>query len=199
MASRTPSVRTLTQDDWLGAAMTAMTHGGVRAVAVEPLAKTLRTTKGSFYWHFRDRGDLIRRALERWEQQETVGVIEGLEGIADPRDRLRRLLRQIHRRLPDRPDPSVALSADTEDLVGPALGRVTARRVGFVGEQLQALGIPAEEAARRALLCYTSYLGFATLARSTPGALPTEEALDAYVETVLDSLLPGDPPPRGDG
>src|SRR5688572_22848674 len=108
MAPVSASARRLTRDDWLGAAMAAMARGGVRSVAVEPLAKTLGATKGSFYWHFRDRDDLIRRALERWEQQETEGLIEGLESVSDPGERLRRLLVEIHRRLPGHPDPSVA-------------------------------------------------------------------------------------------
>lgn len=190
MVSSGASARNLTPDDWLGAAMSAMKRGGVRAVAVEPLAKALGTTKGSFYWHFRTREDLVRQALERWEQQETEGVIEGLESVSDPRERLRVLLAAIHRSASARPDPSVALSGDDDRAVGLALERVTTRRVEFVAEQVEALGVPADEARRRALLAYTGYLGYATLARSAPGALPAAAELDSYVETVLDALVP---------
>lgn len=189
MAPASASTRSLTRDDWLQAASSAMADNGVRGIAVEPLAKSLRATKGSFYWHFRDREDLIRAVLERWERQETQGVIEGLESISDPRERLRQLLLEIHRRLSRRPDASVALTGDTASAARSALERVTARRVRFVGEQLEAFGIAADEAARRALLAYASYLGFATLARSAPGVLPTEDALIAYVETVLNALV----------
>lgn len=189
MAPASASTRSLTRDDWLQAASSAMADNGVRGIAVEPLAKSLRATKGSFYWHFRDREDLIRAVLERWERQETQGVIEGLESISDPRERLRQLLLEIHRRLSRRPDASVALTGDTASAARSALERVTARRVRFVGEQLEAFGISADEAARRALLAYASYLGFATLARSAPGVLPTEDALIAYVETVLNALV----------
>ena len=199
MAPPGSSTRSLTRDDWLETATTAMTRGGVRAVAVEPLAKTLGATKGSFYWHFRDRDDLVRRALERWEQQETESVIEGLESVIDTRERLRLLLSEIHGRLSGRPDTSVALSGDTDHAVCAALERVTARRIGFVAEQLAALGVPADEAGRRALLAYTGYLGFATLARSAPGALPAADAVNAYVETVLAALVPKTPPHRDDG
>lgn len=37
---------------------------------VEVLARDLRVSKGSFYWHFRDRGDLLERMLSRWEEGE---------------------------------------------------------------------------------------------------------------------------------
>ena len=185
------SVRGLGREDWLRAAVGAMAEGGVRRIAVEPLARTLGATKGSFYWHFRDRDDLVLAALAHWEVQETESVIEGLDHLSDPRERLRHLLIGIVTRLPSRPDPSVALAGDAEEPVRLALERVTARRVRYVAEQVEAAGLPPDEAARRALLAYTSYLGFATLARSAPAVLPLEGGVPAYVETVLDALVAG--------
>ena len=191
--------RSLTGDDWIEAAMTAMAHGGVRGIRVEPLAKAMRTSKGSFYWHFRDRADLVRATLERWEQLETDRVIEVVESTSHPRERLRRLLAIAHRQDPERPDPSVALTGDDDDLVRVVLERVTARRIGFVAEQLVALGIPPEEAARRATLAYTSYLGYAALVRSAPAALPADQALPRYIETAISVLVSATRDHRGDG
>ena len=37
---------------------------------VEVLARDLGVSKGSFYWHFRDRRELLERTLTRWEQGE---------------------------------------------------------------------------------------------------------------------------------
>src|SRR5580698_155106 len=56
-AGRAPSRerKTLTRADWIATALDAMARDGLRAVAVEPLAERLGATKGSFYWHFRDR------------------------------------------------------------------------------------------------------------------------------------------------
>ena len=42
--------------DWVRAAGRRLAAGGIGAVAVETLARDLGVTKGSFYWHFRDRG-----------------------------------------------------------------------------------------------------------------------------------------------
>ena len=47
--------RRLAREDWVDAALAAIAEGGVAAVAVEPIAARLGTTKGSFYWHFHDR------------------------------------------------------------------------------------------------------------------------------------------------
>ena len=55
-----------TRDHWLRAARLALLHNGPEAVRVEPLARDLGVTKGSFYWHFRDRGALLEALLVEW-------------------------------------------------------------------------------------------------------------------------------------
>ena len=82
---RTP----LTADDWSAAALAALERNGLAAVAVEPIAKTLGATKGSFYWHFTGRDDLIAAALELWERRDTDGVIAAVDRAAEGADRLR--------------------------------------------------------------------------------------------------------------
>src|SRR5688572_15346797 len=79
--------------DWTEAALAALARGGLPAVAVEPLAKSLGTTKGSFYWHFADRNALLEATLELWERRDTDRVIESLDGSRDAQSRLRTLLR----------------------------------------------------------------------------------------------------------
>ena len=54
--------KSLTAIDWQEAALNVIAHQGVSAVAVEPLAKQLGVTKGSFYWHFSNRMDLVKQA-----------------------------------------------------------------------------------------------------------------------------------------
>lgn len=83
----------LTRADWIEAALEALATQGLPAVAVEPLARRLGTTKGSFYWHFSDRSDLIGATLQHWEQRDTDDLISRIEEIEDPRARLASLLR----------------------------------------------------------------------------------------------------------
>src|SRR6516165_2296438 len=74
---------------WALAALEAMAEGGVAAVAVEPVARRLGATKGSFYWHFKDRAALVEAALSLYEEEGTEAVIaDVLAGPDDPRDRL---------------------------------------------------------------------------------------------------------------
>src|SRR5260370_14402155 len=60
---------------WEKAALKAIADRGFSGAAIEPLAKKLGVTKGSFYWHFADREALIRAALKRWEKRSTEDVI----------------------------------------------------------------------------------------------------------------------------
>src|SRR5262249_59889731 len=45
----------LSRQAWVDAALEALGEGGLASVAVVPLAERLGATKGSFYWHFRNR------------------------------------------------------------------------------------------------------------------------------------------------
>ena len=60
------------REDWLRAARTALLRGGPSAVRVEVLARKLRVTKGSFYWHFKDRNALLEELLREWEAETSL-------------------------------------------------------------------------------------------------------------------------------
>ena len=60
----------LQPNDWIRAALARLSDSGVDSVRVEVLARDLGVSKGSFYWHFRDRQDLLQRTLAHWEQRE---------------------------------------------------------------------------------------------------------------------------------
>jgi AcrR family transcriptional regulator len=180
----------LDRDAWSRAALEVLGKRGVAGLAIEPLAKSLGTTKGSFYWHFRDREDLIRAALERWENEETDAVIAMLGPLAGGRSRLRELLTAIFLTHADVPDRSVGLAADSgHPVVEEVLARVTRRRIDYVAEQLVAAGLDEEEARHRAVLAYTSYLGWSTMMRSTPGVLPRREQAAAFVDSMMRLLI----------
>jgi AcrR family transcriptional regulator len=70
----------LGRGDWLKAARMALLQGGVEAVRVEKLARNLHVTKGSFYWHFRDREELLEALLREWEVELMQDLIPQLKG-----------------------------------------------------------------------------------------------------------------------
>ncbi|HXV94466.1 MAG TPA: TetR/AcrR family transcriptional regulator [Pseudonocardia sp.] len=182
----------LTAQDWIEAGCAALGRGGIAAVAVEPLAARLGTTKGSFYWHFANRDALLEASLAQWERSETDAVIAVVEAEPDVARRLRLLLAAaLQGGPPGREGATVELALQpTADhpLVAPVLARVTRRRLDYLTAQFAALGFGPTEAARRAVLAYTSYLGHAQLAHATPGLAPDDAG---YVDTVIAVLTRG--------
>jgi AcrR family transcriptional regulator len=192
----------LTAEDWVRAAAEAIEEGGVGAVAVEPLARKLGVTKGSFYWHFENRDALLKAALERWEKEATEAVIAAVNQISDPRERLRQLLAEATTEEPldghasgteiyfsDALELAISDAAD-DPLVRPVLRRVSERRIDYLEECYRALGLPPEEARHRALLVYAAYVGTLRLAREAPGRLPQSGDYLAYRQHFIAALVP---------
>jgi AcrR family transcriptional regulator len=176
----------VTAEDWELAALDALAGGGLAAVAIEPIAARLQTSKGSFYWYFPNRDALIRAALTRWEHDHTEQVVALLEQIPDPVRRLRELVRGA---LLGTRGAAVALLllADADDpVVGEVVHRVTARRLEVLTGCFTALGQDPERARHHALAGYCAYLGAAALRRGTPELAPGPD--ERYVETVLASF-----------
>ncbi len=191
----------LSRSDWAEAALDALASGGLAAVAVEPLAKALGTTKGSFYWHFTDRNALLAATLELWERRDTERIIAGLDDTQDAPARLRGLLKLAFASVGDGSAAGagaveLALQASaSQRLVAETLNRVTKRRLEAITSLYVELGLPAPRARDRALLAYTAYLGHAQLAHATPELLPRGRTLTAHVEQMVDILVvPGSSP-----
>ncbi|MEV8019583.1 TetR/AcrR family transcriptional regulator [Streptomyces sp. NPDC086554] len=179
----------LTADDWADAALTAIGEGGLAAVAVEPLAVRLGTTKGSFYWHFANRDALIEAALNRWAEIHTEGTIQEVEAEPDPRERVRLLFAEAISSATSDPLEVALLATASHPQVAEVMRRVTERRVAYVAELFAGLGFPEAEARRRGLLAYTVYLGHAQLGHAVPSALPATDEFGAYLDEALDVLM----------
>jgi AcrR family transcriptional regulator len=70
-AAGEPARAQLTPESWVEAATTVLVDQGIDHVRVDVLAGELGVTRGSFYWHFRDREDLLRRVLQAWSERAT--------------------------------------------------------------------------------------------------------------------------------
>jgi AcrR family transcriptional regulator len=179
----------LAKDDWTAAALAALAEGGLTAVAIEPLAAKLGATKGSAYWHFPNRDALVRAALERWEGEQTDAVIARVEVADDPREQLRLLFVAAFAD-PESSRVQLALhAAATDPVIAPVLARVTERRIDYLTMLYTKVGFPPEDAARRATLAYTTYLGTIQLRRAVPSTLPdTAEGWRTYLDDAMHAL-----------
>ncbi len=158
-----------TAEDWLRAAAKRLATGGAAAVAVEALARDLGVTKGSFYWHFRDRPALLAALIAEWESRATAPVIQRLSALpGGPRARLQALLATVAGEGRGSLDPAMRGWSLIDANARAALERVDEARLAFIAGEFTGLGFVPEEARTRARLFYLHLLGEHALALVSP-------------------------------
>ena len=163
----------VSRNAWIDAALVAMARGGATALAIDPLATGLGISRGSFYWHFTDRDDLLRAVLERWEKEGTENVVAGLSAIDDPAERLLALFRAAVDDEEHLEGFEVALAAEaSHPIVGPVVARVTERRLAALAELFRELGFEAGAARQRAVMAYALYVGWINLRHCSRDQVP---------------------------
>lgn len=76
---RAPKSGSISAQDWIDASRGVLIKRGISAVKVEPLAKQLGVTPGSFYWHFKNRDALYRELLKDWLSSNVHPFFEALD------------------------------------------------------------------------------------------------------------------------
>jgi AcrR family transcriptional regulator len=158
---------------------------GVDGVRVEVLAKRLGVTKGSFYWHFKDRDALLAMTLERWRRRATLALIERIDrGAMTPAERLRQILQLPFRGRRAAQAASVELAVRLWGRGDPrarvTLEEVDELRLRYISQVFVDAGAPADEARARAILAY---------AYQQAGAALTQGEDDAELLRQIENLL----------
>jgi AcrR family transcriptional regulator len=179
---------TLTAADWAHAALQLIAEAGLGALTVEALAERLGVTKGSFYWHFSGRSDLLAAALARWEQRTTKEAITGLSAVTDARQRLCLILDAASQPPRSRSLYAALAEAAEDPVVGSALNRVALARIGYLEVCYRELGFAQAAAKAKAVFAYSAYRGLLQLAHEAPDALPTDWS--NYPSIVREALVP---------
>ena len=180
----------LTSEDWALAALDVIGEHGVAAVAVEPIAKRLGVTKGSFYWHFRNRNALLKEALEHWENEDIRTFERSLNIIKDPHKKMRALFQRTRKEVRSHVIFCALFMAVDNALVADVMQRVSERRIEFLRDGFIELGVNSAEAEHRARLTFMSYVGFLQYYQNFKTARLSGEQLDAYVDHMIATLIP---------
>jgi AcrR family transcriptional regulator len=151
--------------DWIDAAIERLIKRGVDAVRIEPLADSMGVTRGSFYWHFGGRQDLLKAILENWREYQTRRIVERIQRDAglSPMERVTRL-----RMLPPRTKTSqeaaalelaIRAWALRDKLARRMVDEVDAERTKFTGSLLVDAGMQRSDADYWSVLSYAYTLG----------------------------------------
>jgi AcrR family transcriptional regulator len=145
--------------EWFEAALEALETEGIDTVRVERLAKSLSVAKSGFYWHFRDRGDLLAQLLDYWYREYTEVVLSNpYLPLVEPKLRLETVMKIIQEHELARYDLSIRAWAKHDEMAGEFVERVTKARFDFIRRIFRDLGFKGEELDMRTRLfvCYHS-------------------------------------------
>jgi len=142
----------LGRKDWIDAAISMLAEDNVEALRVDTLADKLGVTKGSFYWHFKGRDDLLSAVVEAWRlsmTSETRALI--VDATGTPWERLKRLLRIAISGRPDVPGGPFEMTlrdwARRDPAVAEAVRQVDRERIAFLRQLYRDAGLSETDAA----------------------------------------------------
>ena len=156
---RTP----LDRDAWVAGATEVLAEEGIAGLRVEVLAKRLKVTKGSFYWHFADRRDLLLAVLSHWKEGRLRDIIK--QTRAQPGRELEQIYHVIDVYSASRNRRGMLIELAVRDWArrDPEASVIVAEvddvRLRCARDLFLACGVPMDEASSRCMLLYAYVFG----------------------------------------
>ncbi|MEO8531145.1 MAG: TetR/AcrR family transcriptional regulator [Deltaproteobacteria bacterium] len=178
----------LTREDWIAAGFRALVRGGHVALRVEPVARDVGATKGSFYWHFADPSDWHLGMLTHWSERALINVITAMDALPPGEARLRGVI-DWATTARDPLDGGVLAEPALRDWarydarVAEAVCKVDQARIDWLVDELTTVGCPAN-AARP---FYAALIGLVALQLSDDH---TRVDLNLLLDALLHTLAP---------
>jgi AcrR family transcriptional regulator len=149
--------------DWVRVAREALISKGIEQVRVEPLAKMLNVTAGSFYHHFRNRKELLDELLKDWERFNSSALVDAVrQAPADPDAQYWAISNawvSEERYIPAY-DAAVRAWAHTSPHVAECVRKVDDERIALVQEIFEGFGYDPLRAFIRARIMYFHQVGY---------------------------------------
>lgn len=154
-----------TRADWLHVARAVLIEHGVLAVKVGPLARRLKVTRGSFYWHFVDQADLLRHLLADWRATNIAPFQRILEMEGDGHAKFDAVVELWISEKEYSPQLDVAVRewGRVSKDVAVAVRRADHQRISVLQRIFTELGYRDPEALIRARITYFHQIGYYTL------------------------------------
>ena len=160
VAGRSVRKDTLNREAWLERALEVLRDESIQGVRIERLARDLGVTKGSFYWHFRDREGLFRDILDYWVQRYNDVVVDNPEfQNCPPAEGLLSAMTKVRSEGLDKYEVAIRAWASHDAKVDRVVREAYARRKEFMRGLFVKMGFSRTEAdiRTRLTLCYLSW------------------------------------------
>jgi AcrR family transcriptional regulator len=154
-----PKKERSSRDDWLREALNLLGEKGLKSITFESLCKRLKLTKGSFYWHFKGRAELLSGMAERYATSHHDEFYKSFErrGLND-HEQLEELAKETFNRI-GRIDHAMRLWAETSEKTRTAVLKSDKKNLAFLEERLKNIGLPVEKVELFSRLQYALAVG----------------------------------------
>ena len=150
----------ISKDEWLATALQALANGGIDDVRIDKLARQLGVARSGFYWHFKDRQELLNEMLEYWAHEYTE-VITGNPALTEgtPQQQLENVMRMVRDFQLNRFEAAIFIWSQTDPAAREVFDRVYKVRLGFIRGIFSELGFKGDDLEMRAQL-FMGYLAW---------------------------------------
>ena len=145
--------RGISKAQWLEAAMALLCDHSVADITVEGLAKKLGIAKSGFYWHFKNREELLNALLDYWVHEVTEVITKNVEIDAlAAKDRLAICAEMILELDLTRYEIGIRQFALIDEQACQAAEKVNGIRMNFIRNAFAELGFTGDDLEMRTML-----------------------------------------------
>ena len=153
-------LKRVSKDEWLSTALQALASGGIGDVRIDKLARQLGVARSGFYWHFKDRKDLLKHMLAYWAHEYTEVITENTELIeGTPLQRLENIMRMVRDFQLNRFEAAMFIWSQTDPAAREVFDSVYRLRMDFIRGIFGELGFKSDDLEMRAQL-FMGYLAW---------------------------------------
>ena len=195
----------LDRSGWIDGAIEALADEGLSGMRVEALAKRFGVTKGSFYWHFKDRQDLFDAMLQTWKEGRIRDIDKQRAMPAGNESEQLQQIIEIYSANRNRKGISIELAvrdwARRDSQASAVVEEVDTYRLESACKLFVATGLSDSEAKSRSLLLYAYVFGQSLMAydRFDPKIIDIKQWISRYIvvgETARCADTPDSTAPR---
>jgi AcrR family transcriptional regulator len=175
----------VSRDQWLEKALEQFASSGESGINIGELARTLNVAKSGFYFHFKDRDDLLQNLLAYWTHEYTEVVTQNsLLLMAPAEQRLLMIATYVFEQNLTEFEAAMQVWANKDPKIAKSVTKVVNMRQAFVANAFKELGFTGDDMAARVRI----FLGYITSERQIYGSRkePSKLARELLVKLLTD-------------